>query len=142
MVTSPLDHYQLEFARFTRLWYPPEFLPGRNRLLAIRGTGAGDRARGISEALGTLIYGRPVEALIYDCARYFFLKGTYASLIPPEAERWLYERTRDESVAQLLHVPSHPMGWSAGKWREGYPDAVDLGADGTAVTAIFCDVGD
>ena len=54
MVTFPPDHYQLEFARFTRLWHPPEFLPDRNRSLAIPGTGAGDRARGISEAFGTL----------------------------------------------------------------------------------------
>ena len=142
MVTFPPDHYQLEFARFTRLWYLPEFLPDRGRSLAIPGTGAGDRAPGISEAFGTLRYGRLVEALIYDCARYLSLKGRHASLIPPEAERWLHERTRDESIAQLLHVPSHPMGWSAGKWREWYPDAIDLGADGTAVAAICCDVGD
>ncbi|MBQ84824.1 MAG: hypothetical protein CMQ16_00225, partial [Gammaproteobacteria bacterium] len=39
MVTFPPDHYQLEFARFTRLWYLPEFLPDRGRSIAIPGTG-------------------------------------------------------------------------------------------------------
>ena len=142
MVTFPPDHYQVEFARFTRLWYLPEFLPDRSRSLAMPGTGAGDRAPGISEAFGTLRYGRLVEAVIYDCARYLSLKGQYAGLIPPEAERWLRERAQDETIAQLLHVPSHPMGWSAGKWREWYPDAIDLGASGEAAAAICCDVGD
>ncbi len=127
MVTFPPDRYQLEFARFTRHAYLPEFLPDGNRPLAVSGTGAGDRAPGISEAFGTLRYGRLVEALIYDCARFLSLKGDHAGLVPPEAERWLHDRTRDQSVAQLLHVPSHPFGWSAGKWREWYPDVADIG---------------
>jgi hypothetical protein len=126
MVTFPPDHYQLEFARFSRNLFLPEFLPDRHRPLAMPGTGAGDRAPGISEAFGTLRYGRLVEALIYDCARFMSLKNNYAGLIPPEAERWLHERTRDDNVAQLLHIPSHPFGWSAGKWREWYPDMLDI----------------
>ncbi len=136
MVTFPPDHYQLEFARFTRNAYLPEFLPDAGRPLAMPGTGAGDRAPGISEAFGTFRYGRLVEALIYDCARFLSLKGSHAGLIPPEAEQWLSERTRNQGVAQLLHVPSHPFGWSAGKWREWYPDVADVGdAAGVAVTA-------
>ena len=129
MVTFPPDHYQLEFARFSRHAFLPEFLPDRHRPVAMPGTGAADRAPGISEAFGTLRYGRLVEALIYDCARFLSLKDNYAGLIPPEAEQWLHDRTRDASVAQLLHVPSHPFGWSAGKWREWYPDVADLGGD-------------
>ena len=82
------------------------------------GSGAADRGPGISEAFGTLRYGRLVEALIYDCARFLSLKDKHAGLIPPEAESWLHARTQDDSVAQLLHIPSHPFGWSAGKWRE------------------------
>lgn len=126
MVTFPPDHYQLEFARFSRNIFLPEFLPDRHRPLAMPGTGAGDRATGISEAFGTLRYGRLVEALIYDCARFMSLKNSHAGLIPPEAEHWLHDRTRDDSVAQLLHIPSHPFGWSAGKWREWYPDVLDI----------------
>jgi hypothetical protein len=142
MVTFPPDHYQLEFARFTREIFLPEFLPDRHRPVAMPGTGAGDRAAGISEAFGTLRYGKLAEALIYDCARFLSLKNGHAGLIPPEAERWLHERTRDETVAQLMHVPSHPFGWTAGKWREWYPDVADVGdADGPGI-AQCCDAGD
>ena len=142
MVTFPPDNYQIEFARFTRNAYLPEFLPDATRPIAMSGTGAGDRAPGISEAFGTFRYGQLAEAVIYDCARYLSLKGDKAGLIPPEAEHWIHDRTQDQSVAQLLHVPSHPFGWSAGKWREWYPDAADLGeVDGEAV-AMCCDFGD
>ena len=128
MVTFPPDHYQLDFARFTRNAYLPEFLPDRERPLSMSGTGAGDRAAGISEAFGSFRYGRLAEALVYDCARYLSLKGDHAGLVPPEAEAWLHRRTRDQSVAQLLHIPSHPFGWTAGKWREWYPDVADVGS--------------
>ena len=49
---------------------------------------------------------------------------------------------RERDIAQLLHVPSHPMGWSAGKWREWYPDAIDLGDERRRGFLICCDVGD
>ena len=73
-------------------------------------------------AFGTFRYGNLAEALIYDCAGFLSLKGDAAGLVPPEVERWLLERTADQSVRHLLHVPSHPMGWPAGKGREGSPD--------------------
>ena len=127
-VTFPPASYQLDFARFVRRLYLPEFLPDPERPLALSGTGAGDRAPGISESFGTLRYGRLAEALIYDCGRYLSLKGEVAGLVPDEVERWLIGRTRDESVRQLFHIPSHPFGWSAGKWREWYPDVADVAA--------------
>lgn len=136
MVTLPPDRYQVEFARFTRNAYLPEFLPDVERPLAISGTGAGDREPGISEAFGTFRYGRLAEVLIYDCARYLSLKGVHAGLVPPETEHWLHQRTRDQAVAQLFHVPSHPFGWSAGKWREWYPDVADLDDGGATVSRI------
>ena len=136
MVTLPPDRYQVEFARFTRNAFLPEFLPDVERPLAMSGTGAGDREPGISEAFGTFRYGRLAEVLIYDCARYLSLKGIHAGLVPPEAERWLHQRTRDQTVAQLFHVPSHPFGWSAGKWREWYPDVADLDDGGATVSRI------
>lgn len=139
MVTFPPDHYQLEFARYSRNIFLPEFLPDPYRPLAIPGAGAGDRAAGISEAFGTLRYGRLLEALIYDCARFLSLKDDLAGLIPPEAEAWLHARTRDDNVAQLLHVPSHPFGWSAGKWREWYPDVLNI-EGGTRPGADVSDV--
>lgn len=136
MVTLPPDRYQVEFARFTRNAFLPEFLPDVERPRAISGAGAGDREPGISEAFGTFRYGRLAEVLIYDCARYLSLKGIHAGLVPPEAEHWLHQRTRDRSVAQLFHVPSHPFGWSAGKWREWYPDVADLDDGGATVSRI------
>ena len=136
MVTLPPDRYQVEFARFTRNAYLPEFLPDSERPLAMSGTGAGDREPGISEAFGTFRYGRLAEVLIYDCARFLSLKGNHAGLVPPEAEHWLHQRTRDQGVAQLFHVPSHPFGWSAGKWREWYPDVADLDDGGATVSRI------
>lgn len=128
MVTLPPDRYQLDFTRFTRNAYLPEFLPDVGRPVSLSGTGAGDRGPHISEAFGTFRYGRLAEALIYDCARYLSLKGVNAGLVPPEVERWLHDRTRNQTVAQLFHVPSHPFGWSAGKWREWYPDVADIGS--------------
>ncbi|MYA08675.1 MAG: hypothetical protein F4060_13150 [Holophagales bacterium] len=136
MVTLPPDRYQVEFARFTRNAYLPEFLPDVERPVAMSGTGAGDREPGISEAFGTFRYGRLAEVLIYDCARYLSLKGVHAGLVPPETEHWLHRRTRDQAVAQLFHVPSHPFGWSAGKWREWYPDVADLDDGGATVSRI------
>ena len=39
-------------------------------------------------------------------------------------------RTADEAAARhLIHIPSTPMGWTAGKWGEWYPDF--LQPDGT-----------
>lgn len=136
MITLPPDRYQLEFARFTRNAYLPEFLPDVERPLAMSGAGAGDREPGISEAFGTFRYGQLAEVLIYDCARYLSLKGVHAGLVPPEAEHWLHQRTRDQGVSQLFHVPSHPFGWSAGKWREWYPDVADLDDGGATVSRI------
>ena len=89
MVTLPPDRYQLEFARFTSNAYLPGFLADRERPLLMSGTGAGDRAAGISESFRTFSYGRLVETLIYDRARYLSLKGLHAGLVPPEVERWL-----------------------------------------------------
>ena len=135
-VTLPPHAYQLSFARFTRELFMPEFLPDPARPQLMSGAGAGDRAPGISESFGTFRYGNLVEALIYDCARFLSLKGDVAGLVPPEAEAWLAARTADESVRHLFHVPSHPFGWSAGKWREWYPDVADVGEGDTAVAQI------
>lgn len=135
-VTLPPHAYQLSFARFTRQLFMPEFLPDPARPRLMSGSGAGDREPGVSESFGTFRYGNLVEALIYDCARFLSLKGDVAGLVPPEAEAWLTARTADERVRHLFHVPSHPFGWSAGKWREWYPDVADVGEGDTAVAQI------
>jgi len=135
-VTLPPYRYQLDFARRVRDLFLPEFLPDPNRPLALSGTGAVDRPPGVSESFGTLRWGRLLEACLYDCGRFLSLKGAAAGLVPPEVERWLGARTRDPQLAHLVHVPSHPMGWTAGKWREWYPDvAVDDSVEADAAVA-------
>ena len=42
-------------------------------------------------------------------------------------------------MRHLFHVPSHPFGWTAGKWREWYPDVADVGDGDTAVSQIRAD---
>ena len=135
-VTLPPHAYQLSFARFTRELFMPEFLPDPDRPLLMSGAGAGDRGLGISESFGTFRYGNLAEALIYDCARFLSLKGDVAGLVPPEAETWLRARTADQRVRHVFHVPSHPFGWTAGKWREWYPDVADTGEGDTAVAQM------
>lgn len=136
LVTLPPYAYQSSFARFTRSLFLPEFLPDPERPALLSGSGAADRPPGTSEAFGTFRYGNLVEALLYDCARYLSLKGDAAGLIPPEVEQWLLDRTRDQRVRHLLHIPSHPMGWSAGKWREWYPDVAGSRGSGPAVARM------
>ena len=138
-VTLPPHAYQLSFGRFTRDLFMPEFLPDPARPTLMSGSGAGDRGPGISESFGTFRYGNLAEALIYDCARFLSLKGDVAGLVPPEAEAWLAARTADQRVRHLFHVPSHPFGWTAGKWREWYPDVADVGEGDTAISQIRAD---
>jgi len=54
--------------------------------------------------------------------------------VDPEAEKWLKGRTAAGEVAHLVHAPSNPPGWTAGKWGEWYPDIV--GPDRKLTTAI------
>jgi hypothetical protein len=136
LVTLPPYTYQSNFARYTRSLFLPDFLPDTARPELLSGSGAGDRAHGISESFGTFRYGDLAEALIYDCARFLSLKGDAAGLVPPEVERWLLERTADQSVRHLMHVPSHPMGWTAGKWREWYPDVAASESGGPAIARM------
>jgi len=72
---------------------------------------------------GTLTYGRLFEASLYDCAGHLTV-GDEAKLIPQVAEDWLINRIKDSTAKHYAMVPSHPLGWTAGKWREWYPDVV------------------
>jgi hypothetical protein len=123
-ITFPPDNFDLTLARTVQDMYFPEFLPERSRSLILPGSNAADRAAGVSECFGTLRYGKLLEMLMYDCGRYLSLKDRHAGLVPPEAEKWLLERTRGSDARHMIHMPSTPFGWSAGKWREWYPDVV------------------
>jgi hypothetical protein len=127
IVTFPPSHFMLQLARATQSLYYPEYLPDVARPLGLPWSSAGDRAGGISECFGTLRYGQLVEVLLYDIRRTQTLAGPSAVYVDLEAEKWLKARTAATDVDHVVHVPSNPPGWSAGKWGEWYPDI--LGPD-------------
>lgn len=134
-VTFPPDQFSMAAKRAVQELFYPEFLPDTARPKNLSGV----LPDGLDASFGTLRVGKLFEALIYDCGGHLSLKGPSARLVPSEAEDWLIDRTRSQDTAQLLHVPSHPPGWSAGKWREWYPDIIEspatrVSADGTAIT--------
>lgn len=134
-VTFPPDQFSMSAKRAIQNLFYPEFLPDAARPIGLSGA----LSDGLDGSFGTLRVGKLFEALIYDCGGYITLKGPSARLVPIEAENWLLDRTRRQDTAQLLHVPSHPPGWSAGKWREWYPDIMEspatrIATDGTAIT--------
>ena len=89
----------------------------------------------ISESFGTIRYGSLAEILLYDVRRTMTLSGPTAVSVDPQVERWLVDRTGSTAVRHLVHAPSNPWGWSAGKWGEWYPDLLDPNT-GSLTTAI------
>ena len=130
--TLPPDRHMLDAARATQRLYYPEFLPDRTRDKWLPGSYT-CRDDDLSEVYGTLRYGKLFEGLLYDTKRYVSLKGPSATMAPPEVEAWLARRTAATDTRHLAHMPSTPIGWSAGKWGEWYPDA--LQSDGSLGTA-------
>ena len=124
LISFPPDPFMLRAARASQCLYFPEFLPDVNRPLGLGGASAADRPPGTSEAFGTLRYGRLLELLLWDCRRFLTLKGSVATFIPPATERWLTDRMKDDELRYVVHAPSVPFGWTAGKWGEWYPDVL------------------
>ena len=131
-ISLPPSQHSLEAARATQHLYYPEFLPDPTRPTSLPGSSAADRTAGLSEVFGTIRYGNLLETLLYDTKRYVSLNGENAGMVPESVEHWLKDRTVNEETSHLMHVPSTPIGWSAGKWGEWYPDM--LQADRTLGT--------
>jgi hypothetical protein len=127
IVTFPPDPFMLALARATQKLYYPEFLPDADRPAGLGGSSAADRAPGVSEIFGTLRYGRLVEAMLWDCRRYMTLAGPTGGFMPRETEAWLLRRMAapTSDVMHQVQIPSTPVGWSAGKWGEWYPDLLE-----------------
>jgi hypothetical protein len=123
LVTLPPARPRVEAERAVQQLYYPEFLPDPNRSLQLEGSSAPDRTAGLSEGFGTLRFGKLLEAALYDTKRYASFDGDGAGMVPQRVEEWLLTRTAAEDTAHLIHVPSTPFGWSAGKLGEWYPDA-------------------
>ena len=118
IVTFPPRNFTARLGRASQLLYFPEFLPEINRPAHL----AGSSPSGISGSYGSYRWGSLLELLMYDCRRFITLAGPTAVLIEGQAERWIASRTADEITRHLIHIPSTPFGWSAGKWGEWYPD--------------------
>jgi hypothetical protein len=133
MVTFPPDDFMLRLARATQRLYYPEFLPDAGRPLGLPTSGAADRAPDVSESFGTLRYGRLLEIMMYDCRRYMSLTGPAGGFLPETVEAWLMRRMAAQETSHVVNLPSTPVGWSAGKWGEWYPDLLQangqLGVD-------------
>jgi hypothetical protein len=125
IVTFPPPWFQLELARATQRMYYPEFLPHATRPSGLPWGSMGSAENGVSESWGTLRYGKLVEVLLYDVRRTVTLAGPSAVFIDPSVEQWLLARTAASDVTHLVHAPSNPPGWTAGKWMEWYPDVLD-----------------
>jgi hypothetical protein len=131
-ITSfPPDAFMYELAHATQWLYYPEFLPDPTRPLTLPGSDAADRPPGVSQAFGTLRWGRLFEGLLYDCKGFMTL-GPDAGLVPRAVEDWLLTRMRDSDAVHVVNLPSNPPGWTAGKYAEWYPDV--LGDDGRLTT--------
>lgn len=126
IVTFPPVWFQLQLARATQRMYYPEFLPDAARPSNLPWSSSDNRAE-VSESFGTLRFGRLAEILLYDVRRTMTLAGPSAVFIAPEVEQWLHARTKATDARHLVHAPSNPPGWTAGKWGEWYPDILDEG---------------
>jgi hypothetical protein len=124
----PVPWFQLQMARATQQLYYPEFLPDWGRPSHLPWSSVGDRGD-LSESFGTIRYGDLAEVLLYDVRRTMSL-GPRAVFVDPVVEEWLIRRTGAQDVRHLVHAPSNPMGWSAGKWGEWYPDVLDEDSGG------------
>ncbi len=134
MVTFPPSWFMIQLARASQKLFYPEFLPDANRPPYLPWSSSGDRISGLSESFGTLRFGNLAEVLLYDVRRTMTIAGPTSVFVDPQVEQWLDARTGNEDTRHLVHVPSSPLGWSAGKWGEWYPDI--LGEDQTLTTDI------
>jgi hypothetical protein len=136
-VTFPPDAFHRALRDTLQDLYFPEFIVEREPDDALPGIFAADDVI-LSRAFGEIDYGDLFSGLFYDCGGHLGL-GPDRGLVPPGVESWLLQRTADEDTAHLVHFPSHPMGWTAGKWREWYPDFLEN--DGAVVAAVQRDEG-
>ena len=124
-VSFPPDPFMMRAGRMAQWLYYPEFLPDASRPAGLASASMDDRPKGVSESFGTLRFGRLLELLLYDCRRHQTLAGRTGVLVPDEVEAWLHARMGSRDARHLVQVPSIPVGYTAGKWGEWYPDLLD-----------------
>lgn len=123
--TFPPDPFMRGAADATQRLYYPELLADPALPAAHR------NAAGLSQSFGAVRYGKLLEALLYDCRGHLGnpsdpnTRDAFPGFVPQDIENWLTSRTRSSDAQHVVHMPSTPILWSAGKWGEWYPDAVD-----------------
>ncbi|MEQ8315541.1 MAG: hypothetical protein RL839_12465 [Gammaproteobacteria bacterium] len=122
-LTYPVPWFQLQLARTTQQLYYPEFLADPTRSPGLPYSHLSARGD-LSESFGTLRYGDLLEVLLYDVRRTLSVGELNASFLDRNVENWLAQRTASSDTRHLVHVPSNPPGWTAGKWGEWYPDVL------------------
>ena len=123
-LTYPVPWFQLQLARATQQLYYPEFLADAMRPAGLPWSGRSERGD-LSESFGTLRYGNLAEILLYDVRRTLSVGELNAAFLDRAVEKWLTDRTASRDTRHLVHAPSNPPGWTAGKWGEWYPDMLD-----------------
>ena len=124
LVTFPADAFSKDaFQKMADLFYPPFIDTPDNKL---------------GRRTGRIRYGNAFEGLIADCAGNMTLGEEKAVLISNEDEKWLISRINNSKAKHLAFIPSHPLGYTAGKWREWYPDVVaEEGTSGTVINELL-----
>lgn len=123
-LSYPVPWFQLQMARVTQQLYYPEFLADVARPPGLPWSGRSARGD-LSESFGTLRYGDLVEVLLYDVRRTLQVGELNGVFLDRVVEDWLHRRTESRDTRHLVHMPSNPPGWTAGKWGEWYPDVLD-----------------
>lgn len=122
--TFPPSDFSRELAHATQRMYYPELLPDAAQPLDLPGAGLPGRPAGVNASFGTVRYGTLFEGLMYDCKGYITLDGDNGVFVPPAVEDWLLDRMRNSPAQHVMNLPSNPMGWTAGKYAEWYPDVL------------------
>lgn len=120
--TFPPDEFMRDAAAVTQGMYYPEFL--EDDIYPPEFTGGNDE--GVSRHFGSFRFGKLIEALIYDCRR-FLDNAPDGHFLPGYCEDWVVSRLAGSDARHVVQVPSTPMGWTAGKWGEWYPDVTQPG---------------
>ncbi len=136
LVTFPPNNFHSDLRNLLQAQYFPEYIVEDELPEDFPGQQIEDGLE-LSRYFGKLQYGKLFCGLVYDCGGQLTLDGNNAGLIPKSVEQWLLDNTHASDSQQLIHFPSHPMGWTAGKWREWYPDTLD--SKGTLLTEVHRD---
>lgn len=121
------DYFENDDANEERVTFPPdEFSARANQAIAdLYYPPLPDAPSDeVNRKFGILRYGKLFEAPLFDCAGLLSVDGDEGGLVPQDIEDWIVERISKSDADHFALVPSHPMGWTAGKWREWYPDVV------------------